>query len=225
MKAKRKRSRPVEKPKKIAVIKRNKALVSIILIIIAIIVIASFAVIYVHPGENSNVTSGNRFAVIDTTMGTIKVELYEDKAPITTANFIKLANAGFYDDLVFHRVIANFMIQSGGFSSDGAQKTDPYGPIKLETNSDLKHDDGAISMARQGQEMTDSNYFNTATSQFFICDRAQHSLDNYYAVFGKVVDGMDVVRAIASVDTTTKYGMQDWPTIDVKINSITITTQ
>jgi len=214
----RRRSRPVEKPKKVAVIKRNKARVGIILVIIAMVIIAALAVIYIHPAKN-------RVAVIDTTMGTIRVELYEDKMPITTANFIKLANDGFYDGLVFHRVIDNFMIQSGGFSSDGTQKTDPYGPITLETSSDLKHDDGAISMARQGQDMTDSNYFNTATSQFFICDGPQHSLDNYYAVFGKVTDGMDIVRALAALDpdhTTTKYGMQNWPVTDVTINSITI---
>lgn len=222
----RRRSRSVEKPKKINVIKRNKAMVAIVVVVILMIV--SVAVIYLLPGKNNNVVGGNRFAVIDTTMGTIKVELYEDKAPITTANFIKLANDGFYDGLVFHRVIDNFMIQSGGFSSDGIQKTDPYGPITLETSSDLKHDDGAISMARQGQDMTDSTYFNTATSQFFICDGPQHSLDNYYAVFGKVTDGMDIVRAIAALDpdhTTTKYGMQNWPVTDVTINSITITTQ
>jgi peptidyl-prolyl cis-trans isomerase A (cyclophilin A) len=207
----RRRSRPVEKPKKVAVIKRNKARVGIILVIIAMIIIAALAVIYIHPAKN-------RVAVIDTTMGTIRVELYEDKAPITTANFIKLANDKFYDGLVFHRIIDNFMIQSGGFSPDGTQKTSPYGPINLET-TDLLHDDGAISMARLGNDI------NSATSQFFICDGAQPDLDGKYAVFGKVIEGMDVVREIASVETTTKYDMEDWPLTDVIINNITIQNQ
>jgi len=158
-------------------------------------------------------------AIINTTMGTIRVLLYYDKMPITTANFIKLANDGFYNGLVFHRVIHNFMIQGGGFYPNGTQKQDPYGPIKLETSPDVLHDDGAISMARTTNP-------NSATSQFFICDGAQHSLDGQYAAFGKVTGGMDVVRAIAALDpnnTTTKYGnYQNWPVDDVIINSITI---
>ena len=144
--------------------------------------------------------------------------------PITTANFIKLANHSFYNGLVFHRVIDNFMIQGGGFYPNGTQKQDPYGPIKLETNPDVLHVDGAISMARL------SSPVDSATSQFFICDGAQSSLDGQYAAFGKVTVGMDVVRAIAAVKTTAKtipgYStpMQDWPASDITINSITIQT-
>lgn len=177
----------------------------------------------------SGTTKKNRIAVIDTTMGTIRVELYEDKTPITTENFIKLANDGFYNSLVFHRVIDNFMIQSGGFYANGTYKTSPYGAIKLETDSDLIHDDGAIAMARQGEDMTDPTFFDTATSQFYICDEAQHGLDGYYAVFGNVMDNesMAVVKAIASVQTMTKtilggYQMPDWPETDVIINTISI---
>jgi len=158
-------------------------------------------------------------AAIKTNMGTMKVELYEDKMKITTENFIKLAESGFYDGLVFHRVIKNFVIQGGGFYPNGTHKESPFGPIPLETNPDVTHVDGAISMART----TDPN---SATSQFFICDGDQHGLDGSYAAFGKVIDGMDVLRAIASVETTTKntpYGpMQDWPVNDVIIESITI---
>ncbi|MEA2053915.1 MAG: peptidylprolyl isomerase [Candidatus Thermoplasmatota archaeon] len=168
--------------------------------------------------ENEN----NHIAVIKTSMGTMKVELYEDKMPATTKNFIKLANNGFYNGLVFHRVIDNFMIQGGGFYPNGTNKESPYGPIDFETNPDLQHVDGAISMART----TDPN---SATSQFFICDGAQHFLDGQYAAFGRVIEGMDVLEAIASVDTTTKntpYGpMQDWPVDEVIINSITIEEQ
>lgn len=159
---------------------------------------------------------GKTYAVIDTSMGTIKVELYTDKMPITTDNFIKLAKDGFYNGLVFHRVIKDFMIQGGGFYPNGTLKQSPYGPIKLETSPDVTHVDGAISMARTSDP-------NSATSQFFICDGPQHYLDGQYAAFGKVVDGMDVVRAIASVETTTKYTYySDWPVEDIIINSITI---
>lgn len=161
---------------------------------------------------------GEKIAVIETSMGTIKVELYEDKMPITTANFIKLANDGFYNGLVFHRVIKGFVIQGGGYYPNGTLKESPYGAIKLETNPEVTHVDGAISMARTFDP-------NSATSQFFICDGPQHSLDGQYAAFGKVIEGIDVVRAIASVDTTTKYGMQNWPVEDVIINNVIVEEQ
>ncbi|HEC81695.1 MAG TPA: peptidylprolyl isomerase [Thermoplasmatales archaeon] len=164
-----------------------------------------------------SVSEGKKIAVIETSMGTIKVELYTNKMPITTANFIKLANDGFYNGLVFHRVIKGFVIQGGGFYPNGTLKESPYGPIQLETSPDVTHVDGAISMARTSDP-------NSATSQFFICDGPQHFLDGQYAAFGKVIEGMDVVRAIASVNTTTKNGMQDWPVNDVVINSVTIET-
>lgn len=182
--------------------------------------------------SNSNkTTTANHIAVIHTSSGTITVQLYDDKAPITTANFIKLANDGFYTNLVFHRV-ANLdngetdthVIQGGGFYANGTYKQSPYGPINLEIDSSLVHDDGAIAMARTSDP-------NSATSQFYICDGAQHFLDDSflqqygqrgYAVFGKVINGMDVVREIANVKTTTKYGMTNWPVNDVTITNITI---
>lgn len=168
--------------------------------------------------EGETGEGGKKIAVIETSMGTIRVELYENKMPITAANFIKLANNGFYNGLVFHRVIKGFVIQGGGYYPNGTLKESPYGPIQLETNSDVTHVDGAISMARTSDP-------NSATSQFFICDGPQHFLDGQYAAFGKVIEGMDVVRAIASVDTTTKYGMQNWPVEDVIINTVTIEEQ
>jgi len=164
----------------------------------------------------------NSIAVMNTTMGTILVELYEDKMPITTANFITLAEDGFYNGLVFHRVIEDFMIQGGGYYPNGTEKISPYGPIDLEINPDVHHLDGTIGMARTSDP-------DSATSQFFIDDGAQPYLEpngsdpNGYAAFGRVVVGIDVVRAIAKVETMTKYGfMDDWPVNDVIINSITI---
>ena len=167
----------------------------------------------------------NPIALIDTTMGTIVVELFEDKVPNTVANFINLANDGFYEDLVFHRVIDDFMIQGGSFTASGIQTPSPYGAIDLEIHPDVLHVDGAIAMARTADP-------NSATSQFYICDGAQRALDddyrqeNYgesgYTAFGVTIYGIEVVRSIASVDTTTKNGMADWPEDNVFINSITI---
>jgi len=163
----------------------------------------------------------NPIAFIDTSMGIIYVELYEDKVPNTVNNFINLANDNFYDGLVFHRVIDDFMIQGGGFEPDGTRMESPYEPIDLEINPDVHHVDGAIAMARTSDP-------NSATSQFFINDGPQDQLEpggvdpNGYAAFGVVLEGIDIVRTIASVDTTSKYGMQDWPVEDIIIDSITI---
>jgi peptidyl-prolyl cis-trans isomerase B (cyclophilin B) len=163
-------------------------------------------------------------ALIDTTKGTIVVELFKDKVPNTVENFINLAKMGFYNGLVFHRVIDNFVIQGGGCRPDGTQKDSPFPPINLEINPEVHHVDGAIAMAR-------TNEPNSATCQFFIDDGPQTKLEpggvdpNGYAVFGVTIDGIDVVRAIASVATTTRYGMEDWPIDDIIINSIKIENQ
>jgi len=219
------RKRVGNPPQKLQKSSRKWMYIALVLIVIAVAVVAFVILQNSSPNTNNNGSSatGNPIAVIATTMGTIQVELYTDKMPTTTANFIKLANDGFYSGLVFHRVIDNFMIQGGGFYPNGTQKQDPYGTIKLETSPDVLHVDGAISMARL------SSPVDSATSQFFICDGAQTSLDGQYAAFGKVIDGMEVVRAIAALDpdhTTTKYGSnQNWPVDDVIINSITIQNQ
>ncbi len=167
----------------------------------------------------------NSITVMNTTMGTILIELYEDKMPITTENFIRLANDGFYNGLVFHRVIQDFVIQGGGYYPNGTEKISPYGPIDLEINPSIHHLDGTIGMARTSDP-------NSATSQFFIDDGAQRFLepngsDPYgYAAFGRVVKGIEVVRAIASVETMTKYGvMEDWPVDDIIIESVSIIHQ
>ena len=154
-------------------------------------------------------------AIMDTTLGTMTIELFTDKMPVTTENFIKLANIGFFTDIVFHRVIDDFVIQGGGYYANGTNQRSPFGRIKLETHPDVLHIDGAISMARTMMP-------NSATSQFFICDGPSPHLDENYAAFGVVIDGIDVLRAIAEVETTSKYGMDDWPVNDVIINSVTI---
>ena len=150
--------------------------------------------------------------------GTIKAELYPDKAPNTVNNFISLANSGFYDGLIFHRVIEGFMNQGG--DPDGVGTGGPGYSIKGEfsnngyTNNDLKHTAGVLSMARSGDP-------DSAGSQFFImADTAKH-LDGEYAAFGKVTEGMDVVEAINSVETDRNYK----PLNDVVIESITVDTK
>jgi cyclophilin family peptidyl-prolyl cis-trans isomerase len=155
--------------------------------------------------------------LIKTSEGDIVLQLYPNKAPITVKNFETYVKDGFYDGLVFHRVISNFMIQGGGFYPNGTQKA-TMAPIQLESNNGLSNDKYTIAMAR-------TNIPNSATSQFFI-NTANNNFLNYgvqgagYAVFGKVIKGQDVVDKIQSVQTTTKYGMENWPTNDVVIEQV-----
>lgn len=155
----------------------------------------------------------SRIAVLETNMGTIKFRLYQIGAPITSANFIKLAESGFYDGLIFHRVIDDFVIQTGDPTGTGAGGSDET--IVREINEALTHVDGAVGMARASDP-------NSATSQFYICDGPQHTLDGKYAVFGQVVEGMDVVRAMAAVPTDP---VTDRPLEDVVLTRVTIETQ
>lgn len=149
--------------------------------------------------------------------GVIVVELYPEIAPNTVANFIELANAGFYDGLIFHRVISGFMIQGG--DPEGTGMGGPDYSIKGEFaengfENNLKHERGVISMARS--MMPDS-----AGSQFFIMHADAPHLDGQYAAFGKVLEGMDVVDAIAAVETDAN----DKPVSDVVIARITVDTK
>lgn len=159
--------------------------------------------------------SVNRIAIIDTSMGIIKVELFEDKTPITAGNFIKLASEGFYDGLIFHRVIANFMIQSGCPKGDGTGG--PGYTIKDEFHEDLSNIRGTISMANHGPNTGGSQWFINVVDNTYL-DYNKEPLSSKHAVFGKVIEGMDVVDAISKVETDEN----DKPLEDVVINSITI---
>lgn len=153
--------------------------------------------------------SKNRTAVFDTNKGVFTVELFEDKAPITTGNFIDLVEHNFYDGLIFHRVIDGFMIQGGDPNGNGTGG--PGYTIKDEFHKDLKHDSaGILSMANAGP--------NTGGSQFFITLEATPWLDGHHAVFGKVIDGLDVVQDIGHTQTD----FMDKPLRDIVINSIVI---
>ena len=151
----------------------------------------------------------NPIAVFETNHGTFEIELFEDKAPITVKNFIDLAEKGFYDGLIFHRVIDGFMIQGG--DPNGMGTGGPGYTIPDEFHKDLKHDsEGVLSMANAGS--------NTGGSQFFITLAATPWLDGHHSVFGKVVKGMDVVREIGKVDTD----FQDKPLAKVVMEKVTI---
>lgn len=151
----------------------------------------------------------NRTARFETNHGAFSVELYEDKAPMTTKNFIDLVEKGFYDGLIFHRVIKGFMIQGG--DPKGTGTGGPGHTIKDEFHKDLRHNvPGILSMANAGPD--------TGGSQFFITLAPTPWLDGKHAVFGKVTDGMDVVEKIG----TTPTGPQDRPREEVKIDRVTI---
>ncbi len=151
--------------------------------------------------------------------GIIELELYEDKAPITVNNFKNLVKKGFYDGLIFHRVIDGFMIQGGGFDKDFNQKEASAIPGEFYANgftNALKHEKGVLSMAR-------TNDPNSASSQFFIIDETSPHLDGQYAAFGKITEGLDVVEEISKVETTTNdQGHSDVPVKPVVIKSIRI---
>jgi cyclophilin family peptidyl-prolyl cis-trans isomerase len=157
---------------------------------------------------------------LETTMGDIVIELNEKAAPVTVKNFLVYVNEGFFDGTIFHRVIPNFMIQGGGFTPDMVQKK-THPPIINEANNGLKNNRGTIAMARTPQP-------DSATSQFFINHKDNPNL-NYvdtnnpgYAVFGKVIDGMETVDKIAAVKTTHKGRHADVPVEPIVIKSANV---
>jgi peptidyl-prolyl cis-trans isomerase B (cyclophilin B) len=159
---------------------------------------------------------------MQTSKGTIVLELDEEKAPITVANFAEYARAGFYDGTIFHRVIPGFMIQGGGFEAGMTQKA-VRDSIKNEADNGLKNDLGTIAMARTPDP-------DSATAQFFINAKDNGFLDFTapnpqgwgYCVFGKVTEGLDVVQTIEKVATGNSGGHQDVPVEDVVIEKVTV---
>jgi cyclophilin family peptidyl-prolyl cis-trans isomerase len=167
----------------------------------------------------------NPVVVIETSMGDITVQLNQKRAPVSVENFLKYVKEGFYDGTIFHRVIPNFMIQGGGFTPDMGKKP-THEPIKNEAQNGLKNRKGTLAMARTPD-------INSATAQFFINTKDNGFLDNKgtsaqdfgYAVFGKVIEGMDVVEKIEKVKTGTKSGYQDVPMEPVVIKTIRLKTE
>lgn len=158
--------------------------------------------------EKKGDSDGN-IVIMETSLGKIKIKLYTEEAPITTGNFKDLINAGFYDGIIFHRVIDGFMIQGGDPTGTGRGGSDNV--IKDEFHPALKHNKpGILSMANKGP--------NTGTSQFFITLAPQPHLDNKHAIFGEVIEGMDVVQKIGKVTT----GPGDKPVEDVVMTKVTV---
>jgi cyclophilin family peptidyl-prolyl cis-trans isomerase len=149
-------------------------------------------------------------AVFETSKGNIVIGLYGEDMPITVKNFIKYTEAGFYNKLIFHRVIPGFVIQGGGMLKAMFEKNALSDPIKLEINPAIKHTQYTLSMARTQEP-------NSATSQFFICTEDCPSLDNNYAAFGIVVEGMEIVKEIEKVPTHSVKWYDDVPVEPVVI--------
>ncbi|MBN2415372.1 peptidylprolyl isomerase [bacterium] len=162
-------------------------------------------------------SSGDPVVVMETSMGNIFIQLFEREAPVGTANFLEYVKSGFYDGLIFHRVINGFVIQGGGYDA-ALDKRDPRDPIINEATNGLRNLRGMLSYAR-------TDVVNSATSQFFINLENNRSLDHRsntplgfgYAVFGKVVRGMAVADEIAKVRVTKMKGMTDVPAVPVVI--------
>ena len=159
--------------------------------------------------ERNIAKSQSNVVKLETSMGNIVIELNEQAAPVTVKNFLGYVEAGFYDGVIFHRVIPGFMIQGGGFTKQMVEKK-TRNPIINEARNGLSNMRGTIAMARTSDP-------DSATAQFFINHKDNDFLDYIddnkagYAAFGKVTEGMDVVDAIASVETTTRNGMDDVP--------------
>ena len=157
-----------------------------------------------------------------TSMGTIVLDLNPNAAPRTVTNFLQYVSSGFYSNLIFHRVIPGFVIQSGGFMTGMSPVNPPYASINLETPNGLSNLTGTLAMARTSDP-------NSATSQFYINVADNSNLDYIdsnnpgYAVFGKVVTGLDVVNAIAKVQTQSVGAYSDVPVSDVNIISVSRT--
>ena len=168
----------------------------------------------------------NPTAIIHTSMGDIKLELYADKAPVSVENFVGYAKNGYYDGTIFHRVISHFMIQGGGFTADMTKKS-PGESIFNEAGNGLSNRRGTIAMAR-------TNDPHSATAQFFINTQDNTNLDFTseansrtwgYAVFGKVTGGLEVVDEIRYVDTGSNPPYSNVPTVPVVIESVEIISE
>lgn len=181
--------------------------------------LSAVALICLMAGIASANGKKNPVVTMETSLGNVKIELFEKEAPISVKNFLDYAKSGFYSGTIFHRVINGFMIQGGGFTTEFKQKA-TNAPIKNEATNGLKNDRGTIAMARTGAP-------DSATAQFFINVNNNDGLnrpnpDGFgYAVFGRVIEGMDVVDKIKSVKTVTR-GFPDVPEQQIIIKSVKV---
>lgn len=198
-----------------------------IAVVAVIVMISLFGALFYQVLNQDDDSSGNGgggvnpIANMTTTLGNIRIVLYKNQAPVTAGNFINLANSGFYNGIIFHRIVPGFVVQGGGFTPDGDQKTS--GAIPWE-DTGLQNTRYTVAMARSGNPDSKSDS-DTATSQFFINTENNPQLDSYtyrFVVFGKVIEGFDVVEAIEALSTGTYNGMEDWPDDPPIITSVVI---
>jgi cyclophilin family peptidyl-prolyl cis-trans isomerase len=155
-------------------------------------------------------------------MGNIQLQLYPDKAPRTVKNFLNYIEIGYYDGLIFHRVIDDFIIQSGGYDADFLMK-DTMSPVRSEATNGLKNDRGTIAMARMSDpHSADSQFFINLADNTTLNHRARTFADYGYTVFGMITEGIDVADAIGEVETAKVDGWEDVPVEPVIINTIKI---
>jgi peptidyl-prolyl cis-trans isomerase A (cyclophilin A) len=192
--------------------------------VIALIVMATLAC-SAHAADAPKAVKAegkNPIVLVSTSMGNIKLELFEKEAPISVKNFLGYVNSGFYSGTIFHRVIPDFMIQGGGFTTDYVEKP-TKAPIKNEAGNGLKNERGTLAMAR-------TFIVDSASAQFFInvkdntfLNHTSNTMQGFgYAVFGKVIEGMDVVDRIAAVPTGNRGEFSDVPVKEVVIKSIKV---
>ena len=198
----------------------KKTLLPLAVVLAAILSLVLFSTIKGTKSMNDDTVDNPRI-LFETTLGNITIELDTENAPNTSANFLAYVDDGYFVDTIFHRVIPNFMIQGGGITADMQDKPGGHTPIKNEANNGLKNDRGTLAMARTGDP-------HSATSQFFI-NHNDNAFLNFssesaqgwgYAVFGKVTDGMDIVDAMAKVETGNKGGHQDVPVAIITITGV-----
>ena len=195
-----------------------------------IVIVTAVAVIFfLSPSDQNNQTAyypqedQMSLVTISTSAGDIHLELDAENAPITVANFLRLAKDGYYNGTIFHRIIDGFMVQGGGLDENMAPKPTGTEPIQNEANNGLKNDRGTLAMARTMDP-------HSATGQFFINHKDNDFLNHTsetsqgwgYAVFGSVIDGMDIVDQIALSTTSTVGGYADAPLEPTIINSVTV---
>ncbi len=195
----------------------KKTLLPLAVVLAAILSLVLFPTFKGNQSMNEE-TAANPLVLLETTMGDITIELDTKNAPISSENFLAYVDEGYFVDTIFHRVIPDFMVQGGGVTADMKDKPNKRAPIQNEANNGLKNDRGTLAMARTGDP-------HSATAQFFI-NHADNAFLNFssettqgwgYAVFGKVIDGMDVVDTIAKISTGNNGSHQDVPTETITI--------
>jgi cyclophilin family peptidyl-prolyl cis-trans isomerase len=173
-------------------------------------------------GQPQPPAAANPVATIDTSVGAIRIELFADKAPVSVENFLQDVQDNFYTGTIFHRVVPGYVVQGGGYSPELAEKA-TRAPIQNEATNGIRNQRGTVAMAR-------TRALRSATSQFYINLSDNPKLDHYsyapdefgYAVFGRVIEGMDVADRIGAVPTATKDGMENVPVTPVVIKGITV---